>query len=313
MPIRSYQSGDEEAQARIYNIAAAALPGFKPTKPEEIARRYHAADSDSKMRFYATENGEVVGYAVFSYVGRLSFPWCLPGAEMLREPLLSAMLCEMKKRDITEAWAAYRADWSPVLAFLRGHEFTEKRFMVNFFAETSCLPAADRLPANRIVEHLQSDELPRVVKLTPALFVDIDVHTLNRFLWENPYYKFPERLLALKDPGTGEIHAASLLVSDDRFADPTKIDSSMPCFRLGAFGTERERHKRVNGLFSCVFRNESDADLLLHAALTTTDGTAKLTLLAAQAPSDVPALCSWYDRHFQRQGSFPIFSRELLP
>jgi hypothetical protein len=313
MPIRLYQSGDEEAQARIYNIAAAALPGFKPSKPEEIARRYQAADSDSKMRFYATENGEVVGYAVFSSYGRVSFPWCLPGTEMLREPLFDAMISEMKQRNITEAWAAYRVDWSPVLAFLCGHEFIEKRRMVNFVAEISSLPVTDHLPANRVVERLQRNDLPRIVKLTPALFADTDVHTLDRFLWDNPFYRFPESLLALKDPGTGEIHAVSLLVSEDRFADPSNIDSSMPCFRFGAFGTERERHKRVNGLFSCVFRDESDADLLLYEAIVTTSGTSNLTLLAAQAPSDSPALCSWYARHFQRQGAFPILSRKLLP
>ncbi len=313
MLIRSFQTGDEEAQSRIYNIAAAALPGFKPSKPEEIARRYQAADSDSRMRFYATENGEVVGYAAFSAFGRVSFPWCLPAAETLREPLLDAMISEMKKRNIIEAWAAYRADWSPVLAFLREHEFIEKRAMVNFVAEISSLPAVDRLPVNRVVEHLQRDDLPRVVKLTPALFVDTNVHTLNRFFWENPYYSFPESMLALKEPGTGELHAVSLLVTDGRFADPSKIDSSMPCFRLGAFGTERERHKRVNGLFSCVFRDESDADLLLHETLATTAATSNLTLLAAQAPTDSPALCYWYDRHFERQGSFPILSRKLLP
>ena len=170
MPIRSYQSGDEEAQARVYNVAAAALPGFKPSKPEEIARRYQAADSDSKMRFYATENGEVVGYAVFSPFGRVSFPWCLPGAEALREPMLDAMICEMKKRNVSEAWAAYRADWSPVLAFFCGHEFIEKRSMVNFVAEISSLHAADRPPANRVVEYLQSDELPRVLELAPPCF-----------------------------------------------------------------------------------------------------------------------------------------------
>ena len=265
------------------------------------------------MRFYATENGEVVGYAVFSPFGRVSFPWCLPGAEILREPLLDAMIAEMKKRNIADAWAAYRADWSPVLEFLCKHEFIEKCAMVNFVAEISNLHAADHLPVNRVVEHLQRDDLPRVVKLTPALFADTDLRALDRFLWENPFYNFPERLLALKEPRTGEIHAVSLLVSDGRFADPSKIDSSMPCFRLGAFGTERERHKRVNGLFSCVFRDEGDADLLLHAALATTSGRSNLTFLAAQAPSDSPALCHWYDRHFQRQGSFPILSRKLLP
>ncbi len=65
MQIRSYQPGDELPQTRIFNTAAAALPGFKPAKPEEVARRIHAGDFDPHAMFYATENGEVVGYAVF--------------------------------------------------------------------------------------------------------------------------------------------------------------------------------------------------------------------------------------------------------
>ena len=85
----------------------------------------------------------------------------------------------------------------------------------------------------------------------------------------------------------------------------------MPCFRLGAFGTERERHKRVNGLFSCVFVDEDEATLLLTAALAPQASRSGLTHVAAQAPSDAIALCAWYDRHFQRQGSFPIVSRRL--
>ena len=37
----------------------------------------------------------------------------------------------------------------------------------------------------------------------------------------------------------------------------------------------------------------------------------KLTHLAAQAPSDAPIICTWYDRFFTRQGSFPILTRSL--
>ncbi len=71
----------------------------------------------------------------------------------------------------------------------------------------------------------------------------------------------------VKNSDNGEILGVSLLVVNDQFADPTKIDAAMPCFRLGAFGTERERHKRVNGLFSCVFVDETEGERLLSAAL----------------------------------------------
>jgi hypothetical protein len=311
MQIRSYQSGDELAQARIYNIAAASLPGFKPAKPEEIMRRLHGGDSDPQTMFYATENGEVVGYALFASNGRVSFPWSLPGAEVVQEPLLDTVVAEMDRRGLTEAWAAYRADWSPVLDFLRGHNFIQIRSMINYVAETSRLPVLDRLPPTRLVTRLERDELPHLSTLMPAKFGKLDVHSIGQFFWENPFYFFPDHLLALKVADGGDFRGVSLLVLDDRFADATKIDPAMPCFRLGAFGTERQRHKRVNALYSCLFVDQHDGDLLLAASLASMPGKFTLSHLAAQAPSDAPALCAWYDRHFERQGSFPILSRSI--
>jgi hypothetical protein len=311
MQIRSYQPGDEFAQARIYNVAAGSLPGFKPAKPEEIARRLHAGDADPQSMFYATENGEVVGYAVFGSNGRVSFPWCSPGAETLQEPLLDTVVANMNRRRLTEAWVTYRADWSPVLDFLHRHNFTQIRSMINYVAETSRLPALDRLPPTRLITKLERDELPRLATFMPANFGKLDAPALGQFFWENPFYAFPDHLLALKDAESGETKGVSLVVLDDRFADPAKIDSSMPCFRLGAFGTESQRHKRVNGLYSCLFVDEQDGDLLLAASLAAISGKSTLKHLAAQAPSDAQALCAWYDRHFERQGSFPILSRRL--
>ena len=311
MEIRTYKPGDELAQARIYNLATGSLPGFKPAKPDEITRRLHAGDADPQTMFYATENGEVVGYAVFGPNGRVSFPWSFPGSEMVQEPLFEKVLGDMSRRGLTEAWATYRADWSPVLDFLLEHNFTQIRSMINYVAETSRFPALDRLPPTRLLTKLERAELPNLATLMPANLGEFDVPTLGQFFWENPFYSFPDHLLALKDTESGEIRGISLLVVDDRFADPTKIDSSMPCFRLGAFGTERQRHKRVNGLYSCLFVDDDDADLLLAASLLAISDKSTLNHLAAQAPSDAPALCAWYDRHFERQSSFPILSRPL--
>jgi hypothetical protein len=311
MPIRVYRDGDEHAQARVYNVAAGSLPGFKPSKPEEIARRYHAADPDPGSRYYATVDGEVVGYALFGVNGRVSYPWCLPGAEPYHEPLLRAVIAEMERRGLPEAWAAYRADWSPILDFLRGHDFREKRTMINYVAEIAQLPGSDRLPSNRLIAHLDRQELPRLVALAPGLFAEMDRLALEQFYWNHPFYSFPSSLLTLKDAGTGEIRGVSLVVADPAFADPTKIDPAMPCFRLGAFGTERERHKRVNGLFSIAFADKNEAHHLLSAALDSDSNRSRLTHVAAQAPSDAVALCAWYDRYFERQGSFPILARRL--
>lgn len=232
MQIRSFQPGDELAQARIYNIAAGSLPGFKPAKPEEITRRLHAGDTDPETTFYATEDGEIVGYALFGSNGRVSFPWSLPGAEVVQEPLLDRIVTEMNRRGFTDAWAAYRADWTPVLDFLHGHNFTQIRSIINYVAETSRWRVLDQLPPTRLVTKLERDELPHLATLMPASFGKLDVHGIGQFFWENPFYSFPDHLVALKDAENGDIRGISLLVLDDRFADPTKIDSAMPCFRL---------------------------------------------------------------------------------
>src|SRR5256885_1024489 len=113
MRIRHYQPGDEVAQAWIFNAVAEALPAFKPASADEAARRYRTTDPDPQSKFYAVEGGEVVGYAVFNPNGRVSYPWCRPGSETARAPLLDAMLAAMTARGFPEAWAAYRADWSP--------------------------------------------------------------------------------------------------------------------------------------------------------------------------------------------------------
>jgi hypothetical protein len=313
MLIRSYQPGDEHAQARIYNAVAGSLPGFKPATAEEIGRRYAAAAPDPESRCYATLDGEVVGYAVFDSSGRVSYPWCLPDASDMREPLLEAVLDRMSRRSLPEAWAAYRADWSIVLDFLYQHGFVEKRRMINYVAEQSRLPSRGDLPADRVIEPLKREDLPRLIALAPELFRATGERALEQYFWRNSLYNFPTSLFGLRDVKSGALVGASVLVGDDRFADPTKIDAAMPCFRLGAFGTERQRHKRVNGLFSCVFAEDADGELLLSIRPSSQGSCSGIVHRAAQAPSDATTICRLYDRFFQHQGSFPILARRVAP
>jgi GNAT superfamily N-acetyltransferase len=300
MHIRPYQPGDEDAQARIYNAATGTLPGFKPANPDEVARRYRTIDPDPSSKRFAVEGDEVVGYAALNPNGRISAPWCLPEAQAARALLLDALLDEARRRGLAEVWAAYRADWEPALAFLRAHGFVPSREMINYVATTDRLPRRP-IPEGRVIEPLRREDLPRLVTLGRGLFGGVAP--------SNPYLD-AEGLFALRTIGDGEIRGAALLVARPGYAEPTRIDASMPCFRLGAFGTERERHKRVNGLFSCVFDDPETAETLLSEAVR------RLTLagashVAAQAPSDRPDLVAFHDAFFDRQGSFPILSRRL--
>jgi hypothetical protein len=308
MHIRPYQPGDEPAQARIYNAATGPLPGFKPTNPEEIARRYRTIDPDPSLKRFAVEGDAVVGYAVLNPNGRVSVPWCLPGAETAREPLLAAILDEARRRGLTEVWAAYRGDWEPVLAFLQAHGFANPRMMINYVAPLAQLPRRP-IPVGERIEPLRREDLPRLVDLGRGLFGGEAPGDLELFFWSNPYFG-AESLFALRPVSDGPIRGAALVVSREGYADPTRIDPAMPCFRLGTFGTEHERHKRVNGLFSCVFADAKAGETLLSEAVGRVE-LAGLTQIAAQAPSDRPDLCAFYDEFFERQGSFPILARRL--
>lgn len=310
MQIREYQGGDEQAQAEVYNLAAACLPAFKPAAAEEIARRYRSPDANGMGRFYAIERGQLAGYVVFNPSGRISYPWCRPKAQHIRSQLLEVALNAMRQRGFDEAWAAYRSDWREVLGFLGQQGFRRAREMINYVGEPAGLPHTIERPGTIIAPLLKAD-LPTVMRLGCGLFGAETEGELAAFLLENPYFEAKSAYL-LRRAETDQILGAAVALADPLFADPTKIDPAMPCFRLGALGTETERHKRVNGLFSCVFDSVAAAESLLAEAVRRFE-VAGLTHAAAQAPSDQPQLCAFYDRYFQRQGSFPILARHLDP
>jgi hypothetical protein len=308
MRIRQYQSGDEAAQARVFNAAAAALPAYKPASTEEVARRY-CSDPDPQSRFYAVEGDEVVGYAVFNPNGRVSYPWCLPGFEAARGPLLSGVIASMTARGLPEAWVAYRADWSPLLAFFAEHGFAAVREMVNFIAEVATLPRT-AVPPELALGLLDLRDLPRMMELGGSLFADVDPDRLGGFFWGNPLFQSDALFALREDDGRGSVIGVALAVVDSRYADPAKLDAAMPCFRLGAMGTENERHKRVNGMFSCVFADDAVGEVLLAEAARRFEA-AGIANAAAQIPSNRSDLVAFYDRYFRRQGAFPILGRRL--
>ena len=92
----------------------------------------------------------------------------------------------------------------------------------------------------------------------------------GKHLFENLYFK-PEANFVLRSRTDKSPVAAGLLILDPAYADPKQVDSQMPCFRLGAYGTEGMQTKRVNGLFSFVARADNNLtplglDLMGHAA-----------------------------------------------
>ena len=305
MLIRDYTPGDEVDQVRIYNADAASLPAFKPANVDEVLRRFASAEFDPGAKLYAEADGAVVGYAVFNPNGRVSYPWCAAGHDDARRPLLDGILSLMRDGGFAEAWAAYRDDWAPVQAFFREYGFEPARGMVNFVAEAAELPDLPAPPGTAFTP-LSPDDLPRLLEVGRGLFA-ADADRLAAFYWDNPHVD-PGQFVALRPLGGGPIAGAALAVVDPRFADPAKVDPAMPCFRLGALGTETDRHKRINGMCSVVFRDEAAGAALLSEAARRFR-RAGVSRAAAQAQADRPDLVAFYETYFRRQGSFPILVR----
>ncbi|HEV3205274.1 MAG TPA: hypothetical protein VGY77_12855 [Gemmataceae bacterium] len=312
MNIRTYRPGDEKDQVAIYNEAAADLPKFKPATVEEITKRYRARDFDPGTRFYAEENGKIVGYANFHVNGRVSFPWCRKGHENQADPLFQRVLETMKSRGISAIFAAYRSDWPGQKDFFLAQGFHQAREMVNYLLDQGDMPTRPGRRNNPLTP-LKKEDVPAIFELAPQVLKVHSPDQLERYLFHNPYFG-PEETFVLRNRDGGIPVAVGILVSNQAYGDPKQVDSCMPCFRLGAFGTEGMPTKRLNGLFSFLTKDQRLAgiyaqELMGHAASLLEDCGA--TSLAAQAPSDAEFLIRFYNRYFRRQGSFPIFERTL--
>jgi predicted N-acetyltransferase YhbS len=309
--IRTYQAGDEEAQVAIYNAATGDLPGFKRATVEDVQRRSRAAKFDASTKLYAVQGGSIVGYVSFSDNGRVSAPWCVAGAEHVRAPLMQAALERMQHRGHKRAWAAYRADWPNVLALLESLGFHLAHEVSNFVAELAELPR-EPAPSPMSISAITRQQLPAAYAVDESAFVVASAAELADAWLDGPYIS-GDSLFALHD-GSGNILGVALAVINAAYADATKIDSAMPCFRLGAIRTELERTKRVNGLFSYVAQpgpdNHRFGRWLLGEAARRFD-RAGLAHAAAQCPGNRPIELAFFQTYFQQQKSFPIFVLDL--
>ncbi len=312
MEIRTYRPGDEAAQVSIYNEAAGDLPKFKAATLDEVRRKARGADYDPSTRFLALENGRPVGYATFAATGRVSYPWCRKGHEAAAQPLFERVIQTMKQRGHSRAFTAYRADWPVQRQFFQNNGFQQRREMVNYVLDIVEMPTPMARPSSN-VGPATPDDVPAILELGANVLLIRERAALEQYLFHNPYFS-ADSVFVLRNRAGGVALAAGILIADPTYANPRQVDSAMPCFRLGAFGTEGMSTKRINGLFSFVAADTRDAhplalDLLGYAAhkLQDTD----VETFAAQVPSDAGYLMRIYKQYFQRQGSFPILERTL--
>src|SRR5262249_31612969 len=140
--------------------------------------------------------------------------------------------------------------------------------------------------------------VPAIFDLAPQALRVSSPAELQRHLFHNFYFA-ADAAFVLRSRMDETPVAAGILVVNPGYADPHQLDASMPCYRLGAFGTEGMSAKRVHGLFSFLVKNHSGAqsmglDLLAHAALRVHH--VPVDTFAAQVPSDVPHLLRFYQQ-----------------
>jgi hypothetical protein len=310
--IRPFQTGDEAAQLKIYNTAAAGLTKFKPATIGEIERRTQAKDFDPTTRFYAEDHGKVVGYCTWQINGRVGYPWCLPGSGAIAEALFARTLQAMKERGIGKAFCAYRKDWPGINDFFQKHGFILAREMINFVLAFENMPTPSARLGNTVTK-ARIEDIPGIFDLDPSIFRAPNAAALQEAIWNNPWFG-SESLFVMRNRD-GTPNAAGVFIRQPQYADPRAVDAAMPCFRLGAFGTEGMTTKRIKGLFSFVTRPDRDIitagmDLLGYATSRLGDED-DIGCYAAQVASDATALLTFYRRTFERQGSFPVYEKDL--
>lgn len=313
MDIRPYQSGDEFEQLKIYNTSASTLPKFKPATLLEIQRRTSARDFKPAMRLYALESGRVVGYCTWQPNGRVAYPWTLPTYEAAAAPLFAQTLQAMKAHGVPRAFSAYRKDWPTITDFFLNNGFSLKREMINYVMAMENMPTASARISSGVTA-ATLDDIPAILALDPTVFRATTPEALKEAIWNNPFFG-PESLFVMRNKGDRKPLAAGIFITNNVYADPRVVDAGMPCFRLGAFGTEGMTTKRIKGLFSFVTKPDRNVftmgmDLLSYA-MNMLDDDDDIPSYGAQVASDAPALAAFYQKMFERQGSFPVYEREL--
>ena len=307
MIIRAGQPADAEHEARIYNAAAARLPGFRPLTADEV-RRSANGRADAPTKFFAEESGRVIGFAGCDPSGRVHFPWCLPGHEKLSHLLFAAALRTLASRQVPRAFAACRPDWADQQEFFEDHGFARVREVVNFTQSIADLPTMFQRPGLNVTL-VKPDDLSAIEALVPGL-LRLTGRRLAEYLLNNP--GFPADAVYVLRKKDGVPLGVGVLIDSEAYAPVETLDPRAPNHWFGAFGTEGLPTKRVNGLFSFLAAPGKDAalvgqDLLWYGTSRMESNT--FEALAAQAPTDAPHLLSFYERYFQKVGSFTVYER----
>ena len=309
MIIRTCQPGDADHEAAVYNAAASRLPGFRPVSADDVRRGIHGR-FEPGTRYFAEDGGKVVGYVTFEATGRVHHPFCLPGYEKLAHMLFVSALRDLAGRQVPRACAACRADWADQVEFFEDHGFEKVRDVLTYSQSIGDLPTMFQRPGLNVTL-VKPEDVPAIEALGAGL-VRLRGKPLADHLLNNP--SFPADAVYVLRKKDGSPHGVGVLIDNEAYAGVESLDPRAPAYWFGAFGTEGLPARRVNGLFSFLAVPGREAllvgqDLLWYG--TSRMESNSFEYLAAQVPSDAPHLVAFYERYFQKRGSFPVFERAV--
>jgi len=156
-------------------------------------------------------------------------------------------------------------------------------------------------------------DIAGIYALDPTVFRVANAEALKAALWNNPWFG-PESLFVMRNRD-GTPAGGRHLHQERRLRRPARRRFLHAVLSPGRFGTEGMTTKRIKGLFSFVTSRDRNIfttgmDLLSYASHLLRDDD-DIGCYAAQVASDATALHSFYQRNFERQGSFPVYERDL--
>ncbi len=311
--IRSFTTGDDAARVGIFNEAAAGLPKFKPATLDEIRRRTHGRDFDPADAVLRRGQRAAAG---IRYVSDQRARFASPGAA--RAANASPNRCSSASSGDEDSWS--QAHLRRLSRRLDGQT-------------TSSWPMAS---ATRTTWSTSYWTWPTCRRLRPATAPGISAADarmtyppwlpLCRTRWALPIWRpwnatscttrtfHPMPPSSLRGKTEGQLAAAGILIVNPAYADPTQVDCGH-----AVFPARGVRHRRNDdeahqwpvqfpdaGRPRCQPARPRPARLCLADA-----GDTDVSTVAAQVSSAVPHLLRFYERYFRKQGSFPIFEREL--
>jgi hypothetical protein len=169
--------------------------------------------------------------------------------------------------------------------------------MINFVQNLTDMPTPGVRAASSVVP-MEKKDVAGVLALGEGLLQVSTTALLEKHLLANPFFP-SDSVFVVPGATEGLPKAVGLLVLNSSYAQPERVDGDMPCFRLGAFGTEGMETKKINDLFSFMARPGRHCHALglemlghaLHQLFHT-----PLGVLAAQVPSDAPHLLRFLER-----------------